>query len=77
MLLVELVFTLVLAPVLPDIVAPAVHDAVLKLPLEVATVGPLENAETVVRRSAMVPPLDRTTAPCAKRRQGNEYSAGG
>ena len=44
MLLVELVFALVLAPVLPDVVAPAVHHAVLKLPLKVATVGPLEAA---------------------------------
>ena len=42
MLLVKLVFALVLAAVLPNIVARAVHDPVLERAFEVATVCPLE-----------------------------------
>ena len=42
MLLIESIVTFVPAPVLPDIVAIAVHDASLELPLEVATISPLE-----------------------------------
>ena len=42
MLLVKLVFTLVFTPILPDVIAPAMHHAILELTLKVATIGPLE-----------------------------------
>ena len=56
-LLIELIFTLVLTPILPDIVTIPVHHAILELALKIASVGPLEAsvaAHLVVRPLAAV-----------------------
>ena len=44
MFLVESIVALILTTILPHIVAISVHDSVLELALEVATIGPLEAA---------------------------------
>ena len=60
MLLVKSVVSLVFSAILPHIVAVAVHHSTLELPLEVASIGPLE---TAVATHLVVSPSARVLAP--------------